>query len=456
MSTRAAITHTGESETDLHGLWMRPWHLVNSLQILLRPQDADHITDAPREYIEFDSFKLLERLWPDGLVSSEHKTPAPVTGTSSWFLAHPSYEAWLENNESGLLWLTGKPGSGKSTLTKFLARNLRGNAHDGTDMSPQYRRKQSSAIVCSYFFDYTAPPRSSELILRSLVHQVLTRQPSLMQFVPASVKQHHYWTDDLDISLSATLHHLSSHNKIYCIIDGLDECHGVVQSNLIDALCQLGQSRRLDQPKVSTVNNCSEPTIPTQLKILISSRSDVRFYEDLKCQRIDLSLGDAAKGLQQDAWVILGNRLRLSLSEIPEVLMPVLDQLASKQNTAGILLWVQAVLRVLFAEYKGLQKSVENDSAVLLGNNSGRRVLVEEIARFPKQLSSLYQSMLDRLDDRNKSTAHQALRWILVAQRPLTLGELGDILMPQSSRQSRESADYLIQEILHKRLGGLI
>ncbi|ETS80630.1 hypothetical protein PFICI_08159 [Pestalotiopsis fici W106-1] len=428
-------------------------------------------SDASRRYIGFDGVKLLERLWPGELVSCEYKKPLPAIGTSSWFLSHSSYRAWLDTKDSGLFWLKGKPGAGKSTLMRFLTRDLRGHHQDVADTSSQYYKRQSpSAIVCSYFVDYTAPPRSSELILRSLVHQVLARQPSLMQFVPASLKQHQYWKDDSDFSLSATLHHLSSHNRIIILIDGLDEANEIIQHNLISALCQLKQPQRLDRTKAPTVNNSPNPTTQTQLKIGISSRrylSDIGLDEDLQCYYVDLSLGDAAKGLKEDAWVILESRLHLGQTETPEVLTPILEQLASKQDTAGILLWAQVIVKAITSSFGGatggyfpnskhMEQRNQHDFAALLLSGPRSQALVENIAGLPKQLSSLYQSCLDRHDDQVKSVAHQALKWILVAQKPLTLVELSDVLTPRSPRHLKASTDYSSQEMLHKALGGLI
>jgi polynucleotide 5'-kinase involved in rRNA processing len=43
--------------------------------------------------------------------------------TCGWITRHPSYTTWLEDG-SGILWIKGKPGSGKSTLMEFLLRDF--------------------------------------------------------------------------------------------------------------------------------------------------------------------------------------------------------------------------------------------------------------------------------------------------------------------------------------------
>ncbi len=43
--------------------------------------------------------------------------------TCSWITRHDSYSTWL-SEAHGLLWIKGKPGSGKSTLMEYLLRGF--------------------------------------------------------------------------------------------------------------------------------------------------------------------------------------------------------------------------------------------------------------------------------------------------------------------------------------------
>ena len=54
-------------------------------------------------------------------ISSEHK------GSFDWLHNEPSckYEEWVDFEDSSLLLVKGKPGSGKSTLCKYVRRSLR-------------------------------------------------------------------------------------------------------------------------------------------------------------------------------------------------------------------------------------------------------------------------------------------------------------------------------------------
>lgn len=86
-------------------------------------------------------------------------------GTRAWLLMHESYRIW-RNKSSGLLWILGSLGSGKSTLVRYALQNLR-NTVDGKE------------IIAAFFIH----GRGSELqksplgLYRSLLHQVLPSFP---------------------------------------------------------------------------------------------------------------------------------------------------------------------------------------------------------------------------------------------------------------------------------------
>ena len=90
-----------------------------------------------------------------------------VTGTCEWLHRHKMYRGWA-TSDRGLLWIRGKPGSGKSTLVKYALDN-----HGARD----------NALVLSFFFH----GRGDELqrtplgLFRSLVHQVLRQAPDALQ-----------------------------------------------------------------------------------------------------------------------------------------------------------------------------------------------------------------------------------------------------------------------------------
>jgi hypothetical protein len=56
--------------------------------------------------------------------SREGQANTALDNTCGWILDHESYRKWLQQ-DSGLLWIMGGPGTGKSTVMAFLFRKFR-------------------------------------------------------------------------------------------------------------------------------------------------------------------------------------------------------------------------------------------------------------------------------------------------------------------------------------------
>src|ERR1700722_8714910 len=111
------------------------------------------------------------------LETRQNAIARPLCDTSTWVFEMPEYIDWLErrniSKHKGLLWIKGKPGSGKSVMMK--------------QMLMQAETKQLSASVINFFFNArgTAAERKPIGLFRSLLHQLFRRQrPLLANFLP--------------------------------------------------------------------------------------------------------------------------------------------------------------------------------------------------------------------------------------------------------------------------------
>src|SRR5271163_97766 len=89
--------------------------------------------------------------------------------TCTWLLKHQNYSTWL-GQRYALLWIKGKPGSGKSVLMDTLLRNVERQAPiDGF-------------VVASFFFHGRGShmQRTPIGLFRSLLHQILRQIPPLL------------------------------------------------------------------------------------------------------------------------------------------------------------------------------------------------------------------------------------------------------------------------------------
>ncbi|KAK7426541.1 hypothetical protein QQZ08_007000 [Neonectria magnoliae] len=89
--------------------------------------------------------RFLNSLKFDQMSSRQSTIKTAHVKTCQWFLNHPDYQAWLDPGQltqhHGFLWISGKPGAGKSTIMKFAYSSMKSKA----------RRKHS--IVASFFFN---------------------------------------------------------------------------------------------------------------------------------------------------------------------------------------------------------------------------------------------------------------------------------------------------------------
>jgi len=92
----------------------------------------------------------------------------PFKDTFSWVFDLPIFSKWLQEG-SGLFWIHGKPGSGKSTLMKLIFQS-----HQTWELLHNWRRG-SLEIMAGFFFHYRGSviQKSFEGVLRSLILQIL-------------------------------------------------------------------------------------------------------------------------------------------------------------------------------------------------------------------------------------------------------------------------------------------
>lgn len=141
---------------------------------------------------------------------------------------------WLKGG-SGIYWLQGKAGSGKSTLMKFL--------HDD-ERTQEYLKlwaDKSELIFASFFFyaQGQSEQKSQVGLLRSLLHQVLNHDPTLTKTVLPNAwreacRDYQRKAEDLSIPSVAEMTKALKDicklfqvtKKMFFLIDGLDEYEG--------------------------------------------------------------------------------------------------------------------------------------------------------------------------------------------------------------------------------------
>lgn len=172
---------------------------------------------------------VLRSLPFPGMGAREATIEKPTTDSCGWILTEPNFQAWVKSarleDSHGLLWIKGNPGSGKSTLMKYLVEN------------PQLWSTNPTTIRLRFFFNArgSSLEKSPEGLYRTLMYQLIRHlsrsgnHPALNNFYS---KYETTWTVQGSNELLPQLLRDAFHDMILAhdmppievFVDGLDEC----------------------------------------------------------------------------------------------------------------------------------------------------------------------------------------------------------------------------------------
>ncbi|OAA71494.1 Pfs, NACHT and Ankyrin domain protein [Cordyceps fumosorosea ARSEF 2679] len=319
--------------------------------------------------------RLLDSLRFDQMDSRKATVQTAHTKTCRWFLSHSDYKVWLDagkwTQHHGFLWISGKPGAGKSTIMKFAWSSMKSKA----------RREQS--IIASFFFNARGEylERSIVGMYRSLLLQLLEGYPDLQTVLddPDLVSPSQNGCPCLNVLKDLFCNAVSAlgQRSFTCFIDALDECDEQQVMDMVQYFEDLAEQ--------STDNRIA-------LRICFSSRH----YPYIIIRRgVRLTLEDQP-GHAEDLANYVASRLRIKEPALFEELQPQL-----LEKAAGVFLWIVLVVDSLNKDY-----------------GRGGLALRKRLAEIPSDLSKLFKDILRR-DNENMEDLLLCILWLLYAKRPL-------------------------------------
>ena len=136
----------------------------------------------------------------------------------------PSFPKWLSLEPSSggpLYWISGKPGSGKSTLMKFIVSS--------SEVASIHKASGSPYLLCSHYFWSAGSEMQCSMkgLLCSLLHQILSAD-SCLSFLDALFETLEIPESDTDCSVNRLRDTLIGilpciPGTTYIFLDGLDE-----------------------------------------------------------------------------------------------------------------------------------------------------------------------------------------------------------------------------------------
>ena len=346
--------------------------------------------------------RILESLYHDRMEARQKKIIDTHAQTFEWIFdpRHPSsalasnhsFLEWLING-SGIFWITGKAGSGKSTLMKFLSH------HKSATQALQRWTDDKDLITADFYFWHagTELQKSQEGLLRSLLHDVLSQCPELMrQVLPKLWEQSkfdhiksHLWNRAELLSAFAELSLQTKFTKRFCFfIDGLDEYDGD-HAEIVELVQSLVQS--------------------DDIKICLSSRPWNVFtrafgWGSHPTFRLEELTWRDIQSYVQDT--LNSNKLFRQLMAGKDSARCENLQVEIVSRAQGVFLWVFLVVRSLV---QGL-------------TNADRITDLERRLRsLPVDLETYFRHMLDTIEDVYKQQTVQTFHIALQAAEPLNL-----------------------------------
>ncbi|KAH7273155.1 hypothetical protein B0J15DRAFT_574019 [Fusarium solani] len=304
--------------------------------------------------------------------NSEHET-------AKW----SSFTDWLKSDEQ-VYWITGKAGSGKSTLMKFLTQphQSRDTAESSRNLPLETRCTKylgrwagdQRLIMASFYFwaAGTTAQKSHKGLFKTLLSQLLRAFPEAIPFT--SPKQ---WgvlslfdevtkevpERELRNMFKRAMRHISSKAKVALFVDGLDEFEGDLE------------------PLISTMRDVVSHS--SSVKLCTASRPWNEFQEAFKdlpslrlqdLTRFDIQKYVEARFNENQKYMALRDR-ETGLTE------HLVSSVVSKAS--GVFLWVKIVVTSLLA---GLSQADRPSD------------LKRRLDDLPEDLEGLYERILDNID----------------------------------------------------------
>ncbi|PGH23008.1 hypothetical protein AJ80_02923 [Polytolypa hystricis UAMH7299] len=311
-------------------------------------------------------------------------------GTGIWVVESKELRSWLTSDASGLLWIHGIPGSGKTVLTSTILNQC---------LLPKAPMGENK--VCYYYCDFRSHESCRpESVLGAMIVQLCQSMETVPEEVDEAFSRHvgkdgklvPAALEELDRLLREVLTLVPS---AILVIDALDECYDreVITNRLTDLLEKSSEF----------------------IKILVTSRRELDIVRILRDYPSISTQGTAADG-DIDQYIRETIETTPKLCRLgPSLQDHIIETLT--EGAGGMFRWVKCQLDEL-----GRLRTDAAIKAALRG--------------LPRDLDETYERILRRIEEPDIPLARQALLWLAHSSRPLNLIELaeGSVLQPDITK----------------------
>ncbi|KAI9726272.1 MAG: hypothetical protein M1828_001545 [Chrysothrix sp. TS-e1954] len=314
-----------------------------------------------------------------------------------------SFSPWIRgglDKKNPVYYVQGKPGSGKSTLMKFVMNHERFRSHLNTVNHPW--------LIMGFFFHDRGNnllQKSLDGMVRHLLHCCLRADKRLFEPIEKLFRndvvdrESHVatWSTDLIIrAFKMVIPTALLNTNVFLFLDALDEHHGDNQS-LIDLIHALTRQSLMEDARHT-------------LKMCLASRPWPIFKNAFgHCKGFEIH-----KYTSHDIWLYTHRRLVAASPTFQSVNEGHINRIESltreiTSKAKGVFIWVRLVLREVIDEYR---------------NGSSMDSLLQEIESMPAELEDLYQRTIDRIHDKYKDEGILMMKLVYCSRSQLSLGQL--------------------------------
>ncbi|KAM3541022.1 hypothetical protein ARSEF1564_006062 [Beauveria bassiana] len=338
---------------------------------------------------------IIQSLRFDGMLHRREEIPTAHTNTFQWaFAPHLHFQEWLERDD-GVYWVSGDPGSGKSTLMKHLS------SHRTTQEALRKWAGDKELVMARFFFWFsgTALQKSQEGLLRSLLFEILRQCPSsIAAACPLRWESSasYPWERDELMSTFQRLRLQLPSTRFCFFIDGLDEYRGETEADhgnhvpghvaeiigIMDVLSSLPDVKLcISSRPWRAFENAFGGLANRKLYVNEENSGDIRLYIRDKFERSHVFTESSSK--------------RAELQALVEEMV---------EDSRGVFIWVFLVVESLLRGLSNEDRLVE---------------LRRRLNETPKTLNDLFERMLNSVEVIYQEQAAQILAVALQAVEPL-------------------------------------
>jgi ankyrin repeat protein len=309
----------------------------------------------------------------------------------TWILQHQNYQKWLADDH-GLLWIQGKPGSGKSTLMKRIFK-----------VFCTENRGPGRMHLAFFFHRRGVQLQHTPLgMFRTMLHQLLSQVPlASADFLSLCEEKRRFQGDvcrdwewrepELRRVLKSSLVSAAKTYSLVIFVDALDEAGEDSARSVVSYLHEVNEQLLQSKHTTSICFACRHyPIVRTSdgIQICVEDENfkDISVYALSELRR---QIRPRDQNLESDHLNELEKRI--------------------SNKASGVFLWVYLVIPTIAKQY-----------------NEGRPLeeILKALEKAPSDLKTIYQHILGLVDPTFQRQTLHLMEWICLAERPLSLTEL--------------------------------